>query len=115
MNPPRFEKRTARRSHARIIGKSRTVIGPAGHRFFKEDMDMTLHRMRTIPEALAEIRALDERSAVTPYCIRTLCKAGRVRCIYTGRKILVDLDSLLAFLNEGESDLPAQARAVGGE
>lgn len=76
---------------------------------------MALHRMRTIPEALAEIRALDERSAVTPYCIRTLCKAGRVRCIYTGRKILVDLDSLLGFLNEGESDMPAEAKAIGSE
>ena len=74
---------------------------------------MALHRMRTIPEALAEIRALDERSAVTPYCIRTLCKSGRVRCIYSGRKILVDLDSLLGFLNDGESGAPSAA--VGGE
>ena len=70
---------------------------------------MALHRMRTIPEALAEIRALDERSAVTPYCIRTLCKSGRVRCIYSGRKILVDLDSLLGFLNDGESGAPSAA------
>ena len=70
---------------------------------------MALHRMRTIPEALAEIRALDERSAVTPYCIRTLCKSGRVRCIYSGRKILVDLDSLLGFLNDGESSAPSAA------
>ena len=70
---------------------------------------MALHRMRTIPEALAEIRALDERSAVTPYCIRTLCKSGRVRCIYSGRKILVDLDSLLGFLNDGEGGAPSAA------
>ena len=61
---------------------------------------MALHRMRTIPEALEEIRALDEKTAVTPYCIRTLCKGKHVRCIYTGRKILVDLDDLLRFLND---------------
>ncbi len=61
---------------------------------------MAIHRMRTIPEALEEIRALDEKTAVTPYCIRTLCKGKRVRCIYTGRKILVDLDDLLRFLND---------------
>ncbi len=61
---------------------------------------MALHRMRTIPEALAEIRALDEKTAVTPYCIRTLCNGKKVRCIYTGRKILVDLDDLIRFLNE---------------
>lgn len=62
---------------------------------------MALHRMRTIPEALEEIRALDEDSAVTSYCIRMLCKEQRVRCIYTGRKILVDLDSLIEYLNCG--------------
>ena len=60
---------------------------------------MALHRMRTIPEALAEIRALDEQSAVTPYCIRTLCKTGKVKCVFTGRKILVDLDDLFGFIN----------------
>ena len=61
---------------------------------------MALRRMRTIPEALAEIRALDENTAVTPYRIRTLCNGRRVRCIYTGRKILVDLDDLIRFVNE---------------
>ncbi len=60
---------------------------------------MALRRMRTIPEALAEIRALDEKTAVTPYCIRMLCRGNRVRCIYTGRKTLVDLDDLIEFLN----------------
>ena len=65
---------------------------------------MALHRMRTIPEALEEIRALDEKTAITPYCIRTLCKGKRVRCIYTGRKILVDLDDLLRFLNDSAFD-----------
>ena len=60
---------------------------------------MALHRMRTIPEALAAIRALDEQSAVTPYCIRTLCKSGKVKCVFTGRKILVDLDDLFGFIN----------------
>ena len=60
---------------------------------------MALHRMRTIPEALAVIRALDEQSAVTPYCIRTLCKTGKVKCVFTGRKILVDLDDLFGFIN----------------
>ena len=65
---------------------------------------MALHRMRTIPEALEEIRTLDEKTAVTPYCIRTLCKGKRVRCIYTGRKILVDLDDLLRYLNDSAFD-----------
>ena len=60
---------------------------------------MSLKRMRTIPEVLNEIRSLDPKSAITPYCIRMLCKNKLIRCIYTGRKIIVDLDDLLSYLN----------------
>jgi hypothetical protein len=42
---------------------------------------------------------MDEQSAITANCIRTLCKEGKVHCVYTGKKILVDLDSLLEFLS----------------
>lgn len=67
---------------------------------------MALRRMRTIPEALSEIRTLDEKTAVTPYCIRMLCRGNRVRCIYTGRKTLVDLDDLIDYLNNRGSETP---------
>lgn len=62
-----------------------------------------LHRMRTIGESLAAVKELDEKSAVTANCIRTLCKEGKVRCVYTGKKILVDLDALLCYLS-GETE-----------
>jgi len=58
-----------------------------------------LHRMRTISESVAEIKELDEKSAVTANCIRTLCKEGKVHCVFTGKKILVDLDALLKYLS----------------
>lgn len=60
---------------------------------------MTLHRMRTIGESVAEIKKLDAQSAVTANCIRTLCNEGKVHCVFTGKKILVDLDSLIEFLS----------------
>lgn len=60
---------------------------------------MTIHRMRTISEAVAAIREVDEQSAVTANCIRTLCKEGKVHCVFTGKKILVDLDALLEYLS----------------
>ena len=60
---------------------------------------MTIHRMRTISESVAEIKALDAKSAVTANCIRTLCKDGKVHCVFTGKKILVDLDDLLKYLS----------------
>lgn len=59
---------------------------------------MTLPRMRTITETIAEIKAIDEQSAVTPNCIRNLCKSGKVRCVFTGKKLLVDLDDLFKYL-----------------
>ena len=46
---------------------------------------MTLPRMRTITETIAEIKTIDEQSAVTPNCIRNLCKGGKVRCVFTGK------------------------------
>ena len=60
---------------------------------------MSIPRIRTITEALAEIKMADARSAVTANCIRTLCKNGQVRCIYTGSKTLLDLDDLFAVIN----------------
>ena len=55
--------------------------------------------MRTIGEALAEIKKADAESAVTANCIRSLCKSNQVRCVYTGKKILVDLDDLFAVIS----------------
>ena len=60
---------------------------------------MSIPRMRTITEALAEIKMADAGSAVTANCIRTLCKNGQVRCICTGSKTLLDLDDLFAVIN----------------
>lgn len=60
---------------------------------------MSIPRMRTITEALAEIKMANAGSAVTANCIRTLCKNGQVRCIYTGSKTLLDLDDLFAVIN----------------
>ena len=60
---------------------------------------MSIPRMRTITEALAEIKMADAGSAVTANCVRTLCKNGQVRCIYTGSKTLLDLDDLFAVIN----------------
>ena len=59
---------------------------------------MTIPRMRTITETIAEIKAIDPMTAVTPNCVRTLCKSGKIRCVFTGKKLLVDLDDLLNIL-----------------
>lgn len=60
---------------------------------------MTLHRMRTISDSVAALKELDSQTAVTANCIRSLCKDGKVHCVFTGKKILVDLDDLLVYLS----------------
>ncbi|MDO4812393.1 MAG: hypothetical protein Q3995_02595 [Eubacteriales bacterium] len=67
---------------------------------------MTIHRMRTISESVVEIKKLDAKSAVTENCVRMLCKGGKVHCVFTGKKILVDLDDLLRFIS-GETECSA--------
>ena len=52
---------------------------------------MQIHRMRTVSESVNELKALDEKCAVTTNCVRNLCKEGKVRCVFSGKKILVDL------------------------
>ena len=64
---------------------------------------MMIPRMRTVNESVAEIKAADDQSAVTPNFVRMLCKTGKVRCVFTGKKILVDMDALIRYLS-GEDD-----------
>ncbi len=59
----------------------------------------TIARMRTINEAAAEIKAADPQSAVTVNFVRRLCKEDKIRHFFTGKKILLDLDSLLEYLS----------------
>jgi len=60
---------------------------------------MAIPRMRTVAEAVAEIKAADAQSAITHNCVRTLCREGKINCIYAGRKVLVDLDALINYLS----------------
>ena len=52
-------------------------------------------RMGTIPQA-------HEESGIPTYRIRQLCKSGQVRSVQCGRKVLVNLSSLAAWMNGGE-------------
>ena len=63
---------------------------------------MKIPRMRTISESLEIIKKADPATSVTANCIRSLCKNGTIRCVYTGTKILVNMDDLLALLGVEE-------------
>ena len=56
-------------------------------------------RMKTVEQCFAEIKKLDENTAITSWFIRCLCKENKVKHFMTGTKILVNYDDLLSYLN----------------
>ena len=78
---------------------------------------MSAPRMRTIREAVAELKQLDPHTAVTHHMIRRLVLAGDIPHICVGAKRLLNLDALLAYLStpqQSRSDAPesGQIRAI---
>lgn len=63
-------------------------------------------RMGTITQAAAE-------SGVPAYRIRQLCKAGTVRSVRCGRKVLVNLSSLAAWMQGDAEPTQPGIRRVG--
>ncbi len=60
---------------------------------------MVLPRMRTITAAYKEIKELDPNSALTQNQLRVMVKNGDIPYAKAGRTILINLDTLLDYLN----------------
>ncbi|WP_446787646.1 hypothetical protein [Macellibacteroides fermentans] len=58
-----------------------------------------MYELRTIKEALAEIRLKDPNTAVTEYFLRNLVKTGQIPSKRAGIKYLVDLRAINAYFN----------------
>ncbi len=56
-------------------------------------------RIRTIREVIALLKQADSQTAVTYHFIRKLCDSGCIKTIRAGKKILINYDELLAYLN----------------
>ena len=56
-------------------------------------------RIRTIREPIALLKQADSQTAVTYHFIRKLCDSGCIKSIRAGKKILINYDELLAYLN----------------
>lgn len=63
-------------------------------------------RMATIPQAAAE-------SGIPAYRVRQLCKTGQVRSVRCGRKVLVNLSSLAAWMQGDAEPTQPGIRRVG--
>lgn len=59
---------------------------------------MNIPRMRTVPEAAAELKALDEHTSLTQCAIRRLVLDGKIKSVKAGRKHLINFDDLLSYL-----------------
>jgi len=55
-------------------------------------------RMRTILEAVAELKAADPGTAVTAHAVRRMIKAGELPHVRAGQKYLINMDTLIAHL-----------------
>lgn len=69
-------------------------------------MAVDFPRMASIPQAAAE-------SGVPAYRIRQLCKMGQVRSVQCGRKVLVNLSSLAAWMQGDTEPIQPGIRQVG--
>ena len=59
-----------------------------------------LPRMRTVHEAAEELRKLDAGTAVTEYHIRQLAINNIIPRVKAGKKYLINLDALIAYLSD---------------
>ena len=67
---------------------------------------MALPRMRTAPEAIAEIRREDPGTAFTLRALRRIIATGEIPVVTVCSKKLVNLDYLLAYLSGGSVQQP---------
>lgn len=75
---------------------------------------MPLPRMRGLNEAIAEIRAEDKNSAITPHYLRKLVKSNAIPVVRAGSKYLINMDALESYLqNPTQSEQTHQSGTIG--
>lgn len=65
---------------------------------------MSIPRMRTIKETIAELKEIDPGTAITEYRIRDLVNSGQIVYVKAGNKILINFDRFLEFLSNPTSN-----------
>ena len=66
--------------------------------------DARIPRMRTVHEAALELKKLDEGTAVTEYHIRQLAINNIIPRVKAGKKYLINLDALIAYLSQPHNE-----------
>lgn len=74
---------------------------------------MSLPRMRTATGVMVAIKEHDPDTEVTLHYVRYIINAGLVPVVHVGRKKLVDVDAVIAYLSSGAPmDEPGIVRRV---
>lgn len=72
-------------------------------------------RMRTVQEAARELKELDAHTCMTAYHIRRLCLTGVLPTVRAGKKILLNLDTLIEYMQDPTAEkFRIQPAAVNG-
>ena len=71
-----------------------------------------MKRIRTITETLQMLKKEDPNTGFSEFLIRKLANNYKIRSFKTGNKILIDFDSLMAFLQSQDYDLPMEQIVV---
>lgn len=80
-----------------------------------ESKPSRLPRMRTLPQAVNEIKKIDPYSAITLSALRRAVKQNRIPCVHVESKTLVDLDSIVDYLSgETKKEPDNGIRKIGG-
>ncbi len=59
-------------------------------------------KMRTIKQAIGEIKQYDSQTAFTERALRRLIKENKIPVVYVGNRAMIDMDNLYRFLSEGK-------------
>lgn len=74
-------------------------------------------RMRTCKEAATEIKEVDPGTCISESGLRRLIKEGKIRSVQIGNKQLLNLDQVIAYLNEPfpieETPEPETSKHIG--
>ena len=62
-------------------------------------------RMRTIQQCAAYFKEQDPGTSVGEWCIRHMVNQGEIPVVRSGRKILVNLDTLIEYLSGEETEV----------
>jgi len=65
-------------------------------------------RMRTIHQCAAYFKEEDPECCVGEWCIRQLVNQGKIPFRRSGRRILINLDTLIDYLASGENEAAGQ-------